>query len=240
MAGGGPGTTRGDPRRAWRPRTGRGGAVVTQQKNGRARLRGCVAVGSPGSGTGVAASLRLVLRPEAQQTEHLPVVLPLDCLAPGTRGGGRLARGLRGAAEKGTKLQWPQKEHSPGETHGAPGSSLLGEDVARRKRKTGTQIPRRRETSPSREEKGEARGWVAGSRARANSRPCPQPRLPSDVARSSSPLSQPWKATGSCARRSGKAHRVWSRRRRRDFKLSDQFAVTQAVLAPLPLRYLFT
>lgn len=159
---GGPGATRGDPRRTRRPGPGRDGAVVTQQQNGRARLRGAVAVGSRGSGTGVAASLRLVLRPEAQQTEHLPVVLPLDRLAPGTRGGGRLAGARRGAAEKGTELQRPQEEHGPGEAHDAPGSSLLGEDVARREKK------RRRglRSSASGEEEGEARGRVAGSRAK--------------------------------------------------------------------------
>lgn len=128
VAGGGPGTAGGDPRRARCPRAGRGGAVVTQQQNGRARLRGGVAVGARGRrGAGVASPLllRLVLRPEAQQTEHLPIVLPLDRLAPGARGGGGLTRGLRGAAEKRTELQWPQQEHGPGETHGSPGESFL-------------------------------------------------------------------------------------------------------------------
>lgn len=211
---GGPGATRGDPRRARRPGPGRDGAVVTQQQNGRARLRGGVAVGSRGSGIGVAASLRLVLRPEAQQTEHLPVVLPLDRLAPGTRGGGRLAGARRGAAEKWTELQRPQEEHGPGEAHDAPGSSLLGEDVTRREKKEEEEdgVSDLLRAGRRRARRGDGSQGVV---PRANGRPCPQPRRPSDVAPSSSPLSQSWKATGSGARRSARAHSVWSRRRER-------------------------
>lgn len=48
------------------------------------------------------------------------------------------------------------------------------EDVARReKNEEGTQIPRRRETSSSREGEGEARGWVAGSRAKGERQTLP-------------------------------------------------------------------
>lgn len=39
--------------------------------------------------------------------------------------------------------------------------------------KTGTQIPRRRETSSSREEEGEARGWVAGTGAKGERQTLP-------------------------------------------------------------------
>lgn len=37
--------------------------------------------------------------------------------------------------------------------------------------KTGTQIPRRRETSSSREEEGEARGWVTGAKGERQTLP---------------------------------------------------------------------
>lgn len=50
-----------------------------------------------------------------------------------------------------------------------------------------------------RERRGDGSQWVV---PRADGRPCPQPRRPSDVAPSLSPLSQSWKATGSSARRS--------------------------------------
>lgn len=121
MAGGGSGSA-GDPRRACSALACCRRAVAEQQDR-RARLRGCGVGSARGGGARVPSALRLVLRAQAQQAEHLPVVLPLDPLAPGGRSGRLLARGLllaggrRGAAQERAELQGPEQERGPGEAH---------------------------------------------------------------------------------------------------------------------------
>lgn len=121
MAGGGSGSA-GDPRRACSALACYRRAVAEQQDR-RARLRGCGVGSARGGGARVPSALRLVLRAQAQQAEHLPVVLPLDPLAPAGRSRRRLARGLllaggrRGAAQERAELQGPEQERGPGEAH---------------------------------------------------------------------------------------------------------------------------
>lgn len=74
--------------------------------------------------------------------------------------------------------------------------------------------------------------WVAGSRAKAGWQTLPPAQ--SAVGRGTDLVSLFLVLQGgqSGARRSRRAHSVWSESRGRGFKLSDKFAVTQAVLAP--------
>lgn len=138
MAGGGSGSA-GDPRRASSALACCRRAVAEQQ-DWRARLRGCGVGRARGGGARVPSALRLVLRAQAQQAEHLPVVLPLDPLAPGGRSRRLLARGLllasgrRGAAQECAELQGPEQERGPSEAHRCllpdcphSGRSLVGE-----------------------------------------------------------------------------------------------------------------
>lgn len=123
VAGGGPGATGGGSRRPSVPRPSRRCAVVAEQKDRRARLRGSGVGGARGGDARVPSALRLVLRAQAQKAEHLPVVLPLDSLAPGARSRRQLPRGLLlaggrwGAVQDRAELQWPEQERGPGEAH---------------------------------------------------------------------------------------------------------------------------
>lgn len=122
VAGDGPGAAGCGCRGAGRPHSRRRGAVVAEQQDWCAHLRGGGVGGPRGGGAGVPSPLRLVLRAQAQQAEHLPVVLPLDLLAPGAGSRRLFARGLpvaggrRGAAHECAELQRPE-ECGPGEAH---------------------------------------------------------------------------------------------------------------------------
>lgn len=142
VAGGGPGAAAGGSRRGSGPRPRRRRAVVSEQQDRRARRRGGSVGGALGGGARVPSALRLVLRAQTQQAEHLPVVLPLDLLAPGARSRRGIARGLllaggrRGAAQDRAELQRPQQERGPGEAHlSLSAMSPTPEDAAQRKGK---------------------------------------------------------------------------------------------------------
>lgn len=226
VAGGGPGAAAGGSGRGSGPRPSHRRAVVAEQQDRRARLLGSSVGGALGGGARVPSALRLVLRAQTQQAEHLPVVLPLDLLAPGAWSRRGIARGLllaggrRGAAQDSAELQRPQQERGPGEAHLSlsPIAPTPG-GRSSEKRKTGLKSREGGRNLPPR------RRWSAG--IVVPSKVGLQTLLQSRrlLGRGTRLCSFPalWKAMGSgaAARRAGS---VWSEGRRRDFKLSGTFA----------------
>lgn len=201
VAGGGSGSA-GAPRRACGPLP-RCRRAVAEQQDRRARLRGCGVGSARGGGARVPSALRLVLRAQAQQAEHLPVVLPLDPLAPGGRSRGRLARGLllagcrRGAAQERAELQRPEQKRGPGEAHRSRRLTAPTPGGRRsEKRETGPESREGGEKSSTRE----AGNSVPTSNAKGGLRTLAQQRRLLGRGTRLSPLSQSsWKAAGSGA-----------------------------------------
>lgn len=231
VAGGGSGAAGGCSGRTGRPRPRPRRVVSAEDQERRARLRGGAVGSARGGGARVPSALRLVLRAQAQQAEHLPVVLPLDPLAPGAWSRRRLARGLllaggwRGAAHERAELQRPEQERGPGEAHLSL-CRIVPTQGGRSSEKRKTGLKSRAGGRNLQPRRWAERGYLSPHQAvpSVGCRPFSSKGGCWDVALASLLFPSPSGRRRGAARRPRRARSVWSEGRRRDFKLSGTFA----------------